>query len=227
MLSPKVEDYLKAIYRLERDGEGAVSTSRLAGAMEVTAPTVTSMMGNLEEDGFVEREKYTGVRLTPEGETVALEVIRHHRLLETFLAEHLGYDWAEVHDEAERLEHHISEEFEQRVADTLGYPRVDPHGDPIPGPDLDVLDEGRPTLAECEEDAIVRVERVRHGTPDVLEYLAESGVRPGTQLTVTEIAPFGMVTAEAGGNEVALPAEVANLVHVSCVDDPEPVGEVA
>jgi DtxR family Mn-dependent transcriptional regulator len=223
MLSPKVEDYLKTIYRLEREVEGAVSTSRLAEAMDVTSPTATSMMETLAEREFVEREKYKGVRLTPEGETVALEVVRHHRLLETFLAEHLGYDWAEVHDEADRLEHHISEEFERRVAAALEDPTVDPHGDPIPSADLDPVDEGRPTLAECDEGATVRIERVRDGEPDVLNYLSEAGVRPGTQLTVTEIAPFGMVTAEVNREPVSLPAEVARLVHVTGVDVAESV----
>jgi len=227
MLSPKTEDYLKTVYRLEREAEESVSTSRLAEAMGVTAPTTTSMMEKLEGRGFVEREKYEGVSLTPEGETVALEVVRHHRLLETFLAERLGYDWAEVHDEADRLEHHISEEFERRVAATLEDPTVDPHGDPIPSADLDPIDEGGPTLAECEEGETVRVERVRDGDPGVLNYLANAGVRPGTRLTVTELAPFGMVTAEVEGEEVSLPAEVATLVHVTDADGGESTEGVA
>jgi len=227
MLSPKTEDYLKTVYRLEREAEESVSTSRLAEAMGVTAPTTTSMMEKLEERGFVEREKYEGVSLTPEGETVALEVVRHHRLLETFLAERLGYDWAEVHDEADRLEHHISEEFERRVAATLEDPTVDPHGDPIPSADLDPIDEGGPTLAECEEGETVRVERVGDGDPGVLDYLANAGVRPGTRLTVTELAPFGMVTAEVEGEEVSLPAEVATLVHVTDADGGESTEGVA
>lgn len=117
MLSAKMEDYLKALYRLQRENEEAVTTSALAEALDVTPPTASSMLDTLEERDLVEREKYQGTRLTRDGETVALEVIRHHRLLETYLTEQLGFDWTEVHDEADRLEHHISEEFERRVGD--------------------------------------------------------------------------------------------------------------
>src|SRR6056297_2986397 len=136
MLSDVMEDYLKAIYALQQDEEGPVATSAIAEYLDVTPPTVTSMIEKLEDRGLVEREKYKGVELTPEGETVALEVIRHHRLLEAYLTERLDYSWSEVHDEADALEHHISEEFERRVAESLDNPRVDPHGDPIPGADL-------------------------------------------------------------------------------------------
>src|SRR6056297_1082078 len=140
MLSAKMEDYLKAIYEVkQREGE-PVSTSAVAELLDVEPPTVTSMMEKLESRGLVDREKYKGVELTDEGETVALEVLRHHRLLEAYLAEHLDYDWSAVHDEAERLEHHISEEFERRVAAALGDPDVDPHGDPIPDADLEPVD---------------------------------------------------------------------------------------
>src|SRR6056297_1761018 len=136
MLSDVMEDYLKAIYTLQEGSEDPVATSDIADELDVTPPTVTSMVEKLEERGLVEREKYKGVELTTEGETVALEVLRHHRLLETYLTEHLDYSWSEVHEEADALEHHISEEFEERVADVLGDPEVDPHGDPIPSADL-------------------------------------------------------------------------------------------
>ncbi|MDY7083195.1 MAG: metal-dependent transcriptional regulator, partial [Halobacteria archaeon] len=141
MLSDVMEDYIKAIYHLQRE-DSPVSTSEIADYLGVKPPTVTSMLDKLEERGFVEREKYKGVELTEDGETVALEVLRHHRLLETFLTEHLNYDWTEVHDEADRLEHHISEEFEKRVAEELDEPTVDPHGDPIPNADLEPPAEG-------------------------------------------------------------------------------------
>jgi len=131
-----MEDYLKAVYVLQMETAPPVATSDIAGYLDVTAPTVSSMVGDLEERGLVTREKYEGVELTPEGETVALEVLRHHRLIEAYLAEHLDYDWSEVHEEADRLEHHISEAFERRVAAALDDPEVDPHGDPIPGADL-------------------------------------------------------------------------------------------
>ncbi|MEM4781496.1 MAG: metal-dependent transcriptional regulator, partial [Halalkalicoccus sp.] len=152
MLSAVMEDYLKAIYQLQREGDGKrVRTSAIADHLDVTPPTVTSMLSKLEERGLAEREKYKGVTLTPEGERVALEVIRHHRLLEAYLTEHLDFTWSEVHDEADRLEHHISEAFEERVAAMLEDPTVDPHGAPIPNADLEPPEE--PTgeaLAEFE-----------------------------------------------------------------------------
>jgi DtxR family Mn-dependent transcriptional regulator len=215
MLSPEMEDYLKAIYGRQRDGAETVSTSAIAETLEVTPPTATSMMEKLEDRGLVEREKYKGVTLTREGETVALEVLRHHRLLETYLAEHLGYDWAEVHDEADRLEHHISEEFERRVAEVLGDPEVDPHGDPIPNDALDPVEEGGETLGEFGEGDRVVVERVRDRDPDSLGYLQEVGLTPGTTVTVEEVAPIGMVTVGfADGRTTALPQAVAETIRV-------------
>ncbi len=214
-----MEDYLKALYRLQRDEEGPVSTSALADALDVTPPTTSSTLEKLEERGFVEREKYAGARLSPEGETVALEVIRHHRLLETYLTEYLGYDWAEVHDEADRLEHHISEEFERRVAAALGDPEVDPHGDPIPNETLEPVDEEPPeTLGEHETGDTLVVERVSDRDPEELAYLSERGIAPGTELTVVDVAPIGMVTVEVDGEEVALPDRIADVIHVRSAD---------
>ena len=220
MLSAKMEDYLKTIYELQRQGEPPVATSAIAETLDVTAPTATSMMGTLADGGFVEREKYKGVTLTPEGETVALEVLRHHRLLETYLAEQLGYDWTEVHDEADRLEHHISEEFERRVADLLGDPEVDPHGDPIPRDSLEPVEEPVGTaLAAHEEGADVVVKRVRDRDPEELAYLEDHGVTPGTRLQVREVAPIGLITVElASGEDVSLPAPVADAIRVRAAD---------
>jgi DtxR family Mn-dependent transcriptional regulator len=217
MLSAKMEDYLKAVYDLQRETNEPVSTSSIAETLGVTAPTATSMMETLEERGLVDRKKYEGVRLTREGETVAIEIIRHHRLLETYLAEQLGYDWTEVHDEAEQLEHHISEEFERRVADLLGDPEVDPHGDPIPGETLDPVDEQRgATLSEHEEGQEVVVERVRDRDPEELAYLQEAGITPGTRLVIEEVAPIGMVTVGlSSGETVSLPDSVAGAIRVS------------
>ncbi|MFC7135105.1 MULTISPECIES: metal-dependent transcriptional regulator [Salinibaculum] len=217
MLSAKMEDYLKAVYELQRQGEAPVSTSSIAETLDVTAPTATSMMETLEERGLVEREKYKGVTLTREGETVALEVVRHHRLLETYLAEQLGYDWTEVHDEADCLEHHISEEFERRVAEVLGDPEVDPHGDPIPTEALDPVAElaGARLSEQAEGDRVV-VQRVRDRDPEELAYLEEAGITPGTTLTVEEVAPIEMVTvALEDGETVSLPAHVASAIRVS------------
>ena len=222
MLSPEMEDYLKAIYDLQRDGAETVSTSAIADLLDVTSPTATSMMEKLEERGLVEREKYKGVTLTTEGETVALEVLRHHRLIETYLAERLGYDWADVHDEADRLEHHISEEFERRVAEALDDPEVDPHGDPIPNDALDPLEDDEATLAEFEEGDRVVVKRVRDRDPDGLAYLQDVGVTPGTTLTVAEVAPIGLVTVRfADGSTTSLPDGVAETIRVEAADATE------
>jgi len=215
MLSDVMEDYLKTIYRLQRDGGGRVSTSELAEQLDVSPPTVTSMLAKLGERGLVEYEKYAGVELTDEGETVALEVLRHHRLLEAYLAEHLDYDWSEVHDEADALEHHISEEFEQRIAAALDDPEVDPHGDPIPGADLEPIESGGATrLSEHDPGDVVVVERVRDRDREELQYLAEAGITPETRLEVVDVAPFGMVTVAHDRGEQSLPAEVAASIHV-------------
>ncbi|MEF8937786.1 metal-dependent transcriptional regulator [Halobacteriaceae bacterium SHR40] len=215
MLSAKMEDYLKAIYEVkQREGE-PVSTSAVAELLDVEPPTVTSMMEKLESRGLVDREKYKGVELTTEGETVALEVLRHHRLLETYLAEQLDYDWAEVHDEADRLEHHISEEFEKRVAELLDDPEVDPHGDPIPNDALEPVQGEDRKLSGHEEGETLIVQRVRDRDPEELSYLQRVGITPGTQITVDEIPPIGMVTVRlADGETVSLPDSIADSIRV-------------
>ena len=222
MLSDVMEDYLKVIYQLQHGREERIRTKEIAEELDVTSPAVTSMVENLAERGLVDRKKYAGVRLTPEGVTVALEVIRHHRLLEAYLAEHLDYDWTEVHEEADRLEHHISEDFERRLADALDDPDVDPHGSPIPGENLEPPDAaiGEP-LSTFEEGDTVVVEEVADEDPAVLSYLADHGLEPDVELVILEIAPFGMVTVEVSGvdDPVSLPQNVATHVRVSPVDD--------
>jgi DtxR family Mn-dependent transcriptional regulator len=222
VLSDVMEDYLKAIYTIQAEEGPPVSTSAIADALGKTPPTVTSMLGTLEEKGFVSREKYKGVELTHEGEAVALEVIRHHRLLEAYLAEHLDYDWSEVHEEADALEHHISEEFERRVAEALGDPEVDPHGDPIPSADLTPLEVDEST--RLEDHAVgdrLTVTRVSDRDEDELQYLADAGLTPGTQLEVVDVAPFGMVTVriEPSGREQSLPDTVARSIRVTPTND--------
>ena len=219
MLSAVMEDYLKAIYHLQAESDDErVRTSEIADYLDVTSPTVTSMLDKLAERGLIDREKYRGVTLTTDGERVALEIVRHHRLLEAYLTEHLDYTWDEVHEEADRLEHHISEDFEARVAAALNDPEVDPHGAPIPGADLEPPGErtGDP-LSEHEVGATVVVREVHARDPEVLEYLSEHGIDPGTELTVVEVAPFGMVTAQPDGRDepVSLPEDVAKYVRVS------------
>jgi DtxR family Mn-dependent transcriptional regulator len=222
MLSDVMEDYLKTIYYLQGDGEERIRTSDIASHLDVTSPTVTSMLEKLEDRGLVDREKYKGVRLTDEGETVALEVLRHHRLLEAYLTEHLDYDWSEVHDEADRLEHHISEKFERRLADLLGDPEVDPHGDPIPNEELDPppADEGVP-VTEFETGDRVAVARIEDGDAEILRYLAGRGIEPGAVLEITERTPFDVVTVRAVGEHetCALPSDVATEVLVTGVPE--------
>jgi DtxR family Mn-dependent transcriptional regulator len=223
MLSDVMEDYLKAIYSLQREQGPPVGTSALAEYLEVTPPTVTSMVEKLAERGLVEREKYKGVELTAEGETVAIEVLRHHRLLEAFLADHLDYEWSEVHEEADALEHHISEEFEQRLAAKLGDPTVDPHGDPIPGADLEPpADLDTEVLADHEEGDRVVVARVSDRNDEELQYLAEAGIEPGTELELVERAPIGMYVVRTGEDTVHLPDEVAATIRVQRVDNEVP-----
>ncbi|KTG22743.1 metal-dependent transcriptional regulator [Haloferax profundi] len=227
MLSDVMEDYLKAIYSLQMEHGPPVSTSAIAEYLGKTPPTVTSMVGKLEDRGLLEREKYKGVELTEEGETVALEVLRHHRLLEAYLTEHLDYSWSEVHEEADALEHHISEEFERRVAAALGDPEVDPHGDPIPSADLTPPNSsGLSTLSDHTVGDVIVVCRVSDRDPEELEYLSEAGVVPGTTIEIIDVAPFGMVTVRVADSEreQSLPESVARTIRVrepdeSCEDE--------
>jgi len=215
MLSDVMEDYLKAIYELQDEHGAPVGTSAIAEHLDVTSPTVTSMLETLADRGLVDREKYKGVELTEEGRTVALEVLRHHRLLETYLTEHLEYDWTEVHDEADVLEHHISEEFERRLAAALDEPTVDPHGDPIPGADLSEPEASEHTrLADHEAGDVVEIARVSDRDDEELRYLQDAGLTPGTVVDVVSVAPFGMVTVDGDGDEQSLPEAVAASIEV-------------
>jgi DtxR family Mn-dependent transcriptional regulator len=188
--SAAVEDYAKAIYVLEQRAGGAVSTNALAERMEVTPASASGMVRRLGELGLVTHEPYRGVQLTAEGARVALEVLRHHRLLELYLAQSLGVPWDRVHDEAEVLEHVLSEELEALIAAKLGNPTRDPHGDPIPTAELVV--EERPTepLADQVPGATGRFVRVSDSDPAMLRYLAERGIAPGDAFEVVDRQPF-------------------------------------
>jgi len=218
MISAVMEDYLKVIYHLQLEGNERVRTSEIADQLEVTSPTVTSMLNKLEERELIEREKYRGVSLTPEGKRVALEVVRHHRLLETYLTEHLNYSWADVHEEADQLEHHISDEFVARITKALNNPEIDPHGDPIPTSSLELPEDeiGTP-LSEFEQGTTILVKQVSDRDTEALEYLADQGIEPGTELTIVEIAPFGMITLEPTSDEqlVSLPQHIAQSIRVT------------
>jgi DtxR family Mn-dependent transcriptional regulator len=189
--SAAVEDYAKAIYALERRASGApVTTNALAQRLGVTPGSASGMLRKLGDLGLVTHEPYRGVALTDEGRRVALEVIRHHRLLELFLIE-LGVPWDRVHDEAEILEHHISEDLEALIDARLGHPTHDPHGDPIPTADL-VIDEGDSVrLDALEAGQAGRFVRVSDEDPEMLRYLAERGIAPGAEVEVVDKQPFG------------------------------------
>lgn len=218
MRSAVIEDYLKTIYTLQDDGS-RVSTSAIAEYLDVTAPTVTSMMEGLADRGLVDRKKYDGVKLTEDGATIAIETIRHHRLLEAFLAEHLDYEWSEVHEEADVLEHHISESFEERVAAVLEDPTVDPHGDPIPGANLEPPEEdATEPLSAYEEGAVVEVARVRDRDEVELAYLADEGVVPGRRLEIEEVAPVGVYTVVHRDGTAHLPESIAAATRVFAVN---------
>ncbi|PSQ43211.1 DtxR family transcriptional regulator [Halobacteriales archaeon QS_9_68_42] len=216
MLSAVMEDYIKAIYSIQEKADERVGTSELADYLGVTSPTVSSMLNTLEERGLVDREEYRGVTLTEEGEVVALEILRHHRLLEAFLTEQLDYDWADVHEEADRLEHHVSEQLTERIAETLDNPGVDPHGDPIPDADLELPDSGETSrLSMAEEGETVEVRRIRHQGDEELRYLAQAGIEPGVEIEVVERAPVGLVTVRTPAGEQGLPEELAALIETT------------
>jgi DtxR family Mn-dependent transcriptional regulator len=185
-----VEDYAKAIYALETRCGGAVSTTALAERLSVTAASASSMVKKLAEMDLVEHEPYRGVRLTDRGRRLALEVLRHHRLLEVYLAEELGVPWDRVHDEAEVLEHVLSEELEELIAAKLGHPTRDPHGDPIPTPDGRIVETPTEALSDLEPGTRGMFVRVSDSDPEMLRYLAARGIAPGAPLEVIDKQPF-------------------------------------
>src|SRR5215213_2906578 len=213
--SEAVEDYAKAIYGLQHQEGGPVSTSALAERLGVAPSSVTAMLKRLDELRLVRYEPYHGVTLTAAGERVALEVIRHHRLLEAFLADALQMPWDRVHDEAEVLEHYISEDLERRIAEKLGNPSLDPHGDPIPTPDLAMAADRTTALDRLSVGDVATFSRVSDSDPEMLRYLAERGIRPGVRLRVMDLQPFGgPVFVEVGGREHALGGDLAQKMRV-------------
>jgi DtxR family Mn-dependent transcriptional regulator len=189
--SHAVEDYAKAIYALETRGREPVSTTALADRLAVTPGSVSAMLKKLDDLGLVSHTPYRGVRLTPEGRRTALEVIRHHRLLELFLAEVLEMPWDRVHAEAEVLEHVLSTELEEIISEKLGNPTRDPHGDPIPTPEFEIEELETHSLADLEPGAAGLFVRISDSDPAMLRYLGERGVTPGAHLEVVERQPFG------------------------------------
>lgn len=213
-LSEAQEDYLKHLFLLEAERQGPVSTQALAQRLGVRPPSVTEMLKKLAQLGLVEHTRYRGARLTEAGRQVALEVLRHHRLLETYLHQALGYGWEEVHQEAERLEHVISEALEERIAEALGHPPFDPHGDPIPSKDLAFPEPPGIPLAEAPLGS-ARVVRALAQDRGTLNLLARLGLVPGQSLRVLD--KEGGVRVELGGEVLLLPWELARAVGVEAL----------
>lgn len=210
-----VEDYLKAIYKLQ-SANRKVSTSALAGRMGVTAPSVTSMVARLADLGFVRHDRYRGVELTETGERTALEIIRHHRLWELYLSEVLQVPLDQVHQEAERLEHDLSDDLEERIDDALGHPSLDPHGDPIPTRDGALAEGGARPLSDLAPGTDAVVSRVPDSDAGLLRYLGELGLLPGQPVRLTERTPFGgTLFVDSGGERRALSEDLAQRILVT------------
>jgi DtxR family transcriptional regulator, Mn-dependent transcriptional regulator len=214
-LTASAEDYLKAVYAVERAGDAA-ATGDLAERLGVAAASVSGMVRRLADQGLLTYERYRGVRLTPDGRRVALRTLRRHRVLECYLAAVLGFPWDRVHAEAERLEHAASDELIDRMAAALGNPVVDPHGAPIPTADGTVDETAYVSLAELEAGRRARVARVSEHDADVLRYLDGLGIRPGADIVVTARAPYwGPVTLEVDGAVRVVGPELAARVLVA------------
>ncbi len=214
MVGTAVQDYLKAIFKL-RDLEGLVAPSAVAARMEVSPAAVSKMVKRMTELNLVQPGGNHRVGLTPAGEKIALEVIRHHRLLETYLMQALGYSWDQVDVEAEKLEHHISEEFEDRIDALLGYPTHDPHGDPIPTRDGRMEEAVRPTVTEMEpgQEAVIR--RVSDRDPAMLRYMGTLGLYPNTPIEMVGKEPYGgPLRVRVSGAEHVIGQELANNLFI-------------
>jgi DtxR family transcriptional regulator, Mn-dependent transcriptional regulator len=216
--SVAVEDYAKAIYQLQRDSRAAVSTTMLAKRLGITAGSVSAMTKRLAEMGLVAHEPYRGVQLTDSGERVALEVIRHHRLLELFLAEVLEVPWDRVHGEAEVLEHVLSEDLERLIAAKLGDPSHDPHGDPIPTAELIINEPDTVPLESLAPGDNGHLVSISDSDPEMLRYLAGRGIAPGDTFTVVERQPFGgPLLVSFGGDQIAIGGALARAMRVETV----------
>jgi DtxR family Mn-dependent transcriptional regulator len=213
--SPAVEDYAKAIYAIAQRDDGPATTNALAERLGVTPASASGMCKRLGELGLVDHVPYKGVELTPDGERVALEVIRHHRLLELYLAESLGLPWDRVHAEAEVLEHVLSEELEDLIAAKLGNPTHDPHGDPIPTRDLVIEETPSVAMSSLEPGASGTFVRISDSDPAMLRYLAERGIAPGECFEIIEKQPFGGPLFASFGDAIhVLGGQLADAMRV-------------
>lgn len=211
-ISTAIEDYLKAIWLVAQDA--SASTNDLALQLKISAPSVSSMLGKLREQNFVHYEPYRGVRLTEKGEREALRLLRRHRLIETFLLEHLGYDWGEVHEEAEKLEHAVSDTFTERLDNFLDHPSHDPHGDPIPTLKGKLPVTPNTPFAELSIGETLKIARLMSQDKDVLTYLKSLAIEPSKELQLVKREPVGgLVHVEIDGAETVLSKELAMLIR--------------
>jgi len=215
-LTVSIQDYLKNIYELTESGANA-STNALAAKLKVSAPSVTGMIQKLasSKPPLVEYQKHQGVTLTKDGKRAALEVIRHHRLLEAWLVQTLGYSWDEVHEEAERLEHVISEDFERRIAAAMGHPLRDPHGELIPTADLKMPLEDSSPLSALRPEQTGIVQCVKAADTELLRYLESLGLTPGTEIEVREYSPFDHnLTVKIGRKTAVLGLNITSKIFI-------------
>jgi len=215
MLSSADQDYIKAIYSLQTEG-GPVTTSSLAALLGVTSASVSGMLAKLSRAGMVRHNRYRGVRLTERGRLAALKVLRRHRLIELFLVETLGLPWDKVHQEAENLEHVISDQLEQRMDELLGHPEFDPHGAPIPSLSGLIADSGDVRLGEAKPPCRGRISRVSDSDPELLRYLSRLGLVPGANVTLHEVLGFdGTVVVQVGKRRHHVSPAVAASVWIT------------
>jgi DtxR family Mn-dependent transcriptional regulator len=221
-LTVEAEDYLKAIYEISRGASAAASetgalvgTNALAERLGIAAASVSGMLGRLTKLGLVKTERYRGTRLTTRGRVIALQLIRRHRIIESYLVTRLGFAWEDVHDEAERLEHAASAELVDRMAHDLGNPTADPHGAPIPTADGDVDERRFATLASLEVGASARVQGMSDRDGELLRYLADRGITPGARVRVESREPFeGPITLAVGKGKASVSYSAASHVRV-------------
>src|SRR6266536_911208 len=211
-LTRSVEDYLKSVFHLTSQG-GFATTSDIAAMLVVAPPSVSGMMKRLSETGLIEHVPYRGVQLTAQGRRAALQMIRRHRVLEVYLTQQLGYDWGDVHEEAERLEHAVSDDLIERMAAALGDPRYDPHGEPIPTAAGEIEEPELVTLAEAAVGVELLLREVATQDPARLRYFAEQGLVPGVRLAVTGRQPFnGPTSVRLDGETRVVGRELATLL---------------
>jgi DtxR family transcriptional regulator, Mn-dependent transcriptional regulator len=218
-LTRSVEDYLKAIYRLSPEGRPA-STSEIAHLLELSPASVSGMVKRLSEQGLLEHVPYKGVQLTDDGRRAALRMVRRHRLIEAYLVAFLGYTWDTVHDEAERLEHAVSDTLVERMAAVLGNPTADPHGDPIPAADGSIEEPELIALSNVAPGRTIELRRVDEGQADRLRYIASIGLTPGAVVSVIERQPFqGPITIEVDGQTHVIGHELGQVLFCAAEDE--------